>query len=271
MSSTPALRSAHADWLTVVAIAAIASSVNTGFHEGVHALTCLAVGGDLREYSALHVLCDTSLSQEKVVAASASLANLLVGTLIWRALPMTRRLRPELQYGLWLFMLLNWLAGAGYWMFSGAANVGDWALVIRGWAPHWLWRALMFILGTPLFVLFVWLALREFGQIVGGTPDEQIGRANRLALLSYGSVTGAIALAGLFHPNGLLSLPVVAGLLAVIGSASPLAWMMQWFRAKRFIKAAKAPLEIQRRWEIIAVAGVVVFIYAVVVGRTLYF
>ena len=47
------------DWLTVVAIAAIAISLTVASHEGVHAITCLAVGSSLEEYSALYVECDS--------------------------------------------------------------------------------------------------------------------------------------------------------------------------------------------------------------------
>ena len=56
------------DWLTVVAIGAIAISFNVAFHEGVHALTCLTVGSHLKEYSALYVSCESqTLTQKKLL------------------------------------------------------------------------------------------------------------------------------------------------------------------------------------------------------------
>ena len=68
---------AVSDWLTIMAIAAISLSLTTTLHEGVHALVCIAVGGDLREYSALHVLCESpSPTHAKFVAGSASLVNM---------------------------------------------------------------------------------------------------------------------------------------------------------------------------------------------------
>jgi hypothetical protein len=45
-------------------------------------------------------------------------------------------------------MMMNWFYGAGYFIFSGLSNVGDWAVVINGWDPNWLWRGLMPIVGT---------------------------------------------------------------------------------------------------------------------------
>jgi hypothetical protein len=272
MAQSSPNRSPIVDWLTVVAIAAIAISINVSFHEGVHALTCVAAGGDLREYSALHVDCRTTAPwQDKVVAGSASIANILAGTCLWLVLRRWGNLSPRPQFFCWLLMLMNWLYGAGYWMFSGVANIGDWATVIEGWGPHWLWRLAMAIVGTLFFLLFIWLGLRQFGRMVGGDASEQIGRANKLSLLSYATAAVVVLLAGVFFPYGLLSLPVTAGFLAVVGGLSPLAWMMQWFRARSFAKVDKAPLEIHRSWLWIAVAAVVVFLYAFVLGRTLYF
>jgi len=258
------------DWLTVVAIAAIAISLNVAFHEGVHALACVSLGSDLQEYSALHVTCQhAGVWQSKVEAGSAPLANLLLGTIAWRLLRRVRR--PSSRVLVWLFMLMNWLYGAGYWMFSGVANIGDWAVVIKGWQPPWLWRIALLLIGTPLFFFFVWLALRELGKFIGGTVPEQISRAAKIGFLAYVTSALVILLAGLFNPYGIWGLPAIAGLSAVLGALSPLLWMMQWFRAKGFVKLAGPPLEIQRNWRLIALSAAVVFVYVFVLGRTLYF
>ena len=85
-----------------------------------------------------------------------------------------------------------------------------------GWEPGWLWRVLLIVAGILLFLLFIWLALQEFGKMVGGDPNEQIQRANKLFTLSY--ITSFLVLlgAGFFCPYGLLGLPVTAGLAAVL-------------------------------------------------------
>jgi hypothetical protein len=272
MAQTPRTHSPIVDWLTVVAIAAIAISINVSFHEGVHALTCVVVGGDLQEYSALYAECQSTTTwQEKVVSGSAPIANLLLGTLLWLLLLRMRDLAPRAHFFLWLLMLMNWLYGAGYWVLSGVANIGDWAAVIEGWEPHWLLRVGMALSGVLLYMLFVWLALRLLGRMVGGDAGEQLGRASRLGLISYATAVVVVLLAGLFSPYGPLGLPAVAGLTAAVGALSPLFWMMRWFRAKAFPKPDRAPLEIHRSWLWVAMAGVVVFLYAFVLGRTLYF
>lgn len=271
MNPVASTRKPVVDWLTVVAIAAIAISLNLAAHEGVHALTCLAVGSHLQEYSALYISCPTPSPLGKVLAGSAPTYNIIAGVLLWIIVRNSRKQASEIWFFLWLFMLMNLLYGAGYWMFSGIANVGDMANVINGWEPSWLWRVLMTIVGSLLFMFFVWLALREFGKMVGGEADEQIRRANKLSLLSYATAFVVILGACLVCPPGLLSLPATAGLLAVIGALSPLLWMMQWFQAKSFVKLAKPPLEIHRKWQWLTAALIVVFTYVFVLGRTLYF
>jgi hypothetical protein len=272
MNSTPSNHKPDIDWLTVVAIAAIAISINVAVHEGVHALTCLAVGGRLKAYSALYVSCNTLTTwQGKIVDGSAPIFNIVAGGLLWVIVHNSRKQASETWFFLWLFMLMNWLYGAGYWVFSGIANVGDMATVISGWSPGWLWRVLMTIAGLLLFMLFIQLASLEFGKVIGGDSDEHIRRANKLGILSYFTSFVVVLIAGFFNPNGVLSLPVTAGLFAVAGGLSPLLWMMQRLRAKNFIKPGKKTLEIHRQWQWLVVAGVVVFLYVFVLGRTLYF
>ena len=263
----------NTDWLTIIAIAAIAISLTIAFHEGIHALSCIVLGGDLQAYSALYVDCiDLGTGQEKIVAGSASVANLILGTVCLAILRRSRQRSSEGQFFLWLFMLMNWLNGAGYWAFSGIGNLGDWAKVISGWEPHWLWRMGMAIFGLGVFMYCVWFALHELGKIIGGEEaSEQIGRANKLGILSYVAAILVIVLAGLNNPFGISSLPVIAGLIAVLGGMSPLVWMMQWFRAASFEKLPNKPLEIHRQWSWLSAAVVVVITYAFILGRTLYF
>jgi hypothetical protein len=272
MSQATTIRKPVVDWLTVVAIAAVAVSFNVGFHEGVHALTCLTVGGNLQEYSALYESCDSSSeSQAKIVAGSAPTFNLIVGVFVWIILRNGRKLSPETQFFLWLFMLMNWFYGAGYFILSGIANVGDWAVVINGWEPAWLWRIPMTLVGILSFMFFVRLGLHEFGKMVGGDGEEQFHRGHKLCVISYVSSFFVVLGAGLFCPYGFFSLPVVAGVIAVTGALSPFLYMMRWFRTDHFKKLVKEPLEIHRKWQWLFAAIIVVFTYVFILGRTLYF
>ena len=272
MSQTFADRKPVVDWLTVVAIAAIAISFTVAFHEGVHAITCLAVGGNLQEYSALYASCDNStVLQVRIVAGSAPTFNLIVGTLLWIILRNLRKQTPETWLFLWLLMLMNWFYGAGYFIFSGVSNIGDWAIVIAGWKASWLWRVLMTIVGLLLYVLFVRLVFQELGRMIGGKSGELILRAKKICTLCYVTSFVVILMAGFFCPYGPLGLPVLAGLTAVLGTLSPLMWMMRWFHTKYFQKPDREPLEIHRKWHWIVTSAIAMFMYTFITGRTLYF
>jgi hypothetical protein len=250
------------DWLTVVGLAALAMVLNVGFHEGIHALTTLAIGAKLRTYSALYIDSITSADwQMRVIAGSASIANILAGTVLWLVLRGARQGSLSGRWFIWLLMLMNWLYGAGYWMFSGAAGVGDWATVIAGWSGQTEWQIGMFVVGSLVFMLFVWLSLRVFGSIAAPAAGP--------AAVSYLTSAAVIALAGVFNPLGMGSLPVTAGLAASLGALSPLLWMMYWLRAKMFRKTATAPLVIPRSWPVIALAVAGAFVFCFLLGRSI--
>lgn len=224
-------------WLTLVAIAALAVSLNVAFHEGVHAVSCLILDGELYEYSALHVDCQqTQAWQLKVQAGSASIGNLILGTACWIALRRWRGESSDSRFFLWLFMLMNWFYGAGYWMLSGIANIGDWAIVVDGWQPHWAWRVGMAMVGALLFLLFVWQGLQELGKFIGGRAPGQIRRAVSMGIVTYMTSAMVVLLAGFANSHGILGLPALAGIMAALGALSPLLWMPQWFRADIFVK-----------------------------------
>lgn len=260
------------DWLTTIAIAAFVYSLMIFLHEGTHALTCPIVGQPIKEFGALYVDCGEGASQPlKIVAASAPLMNLILGFLALGLLRRSANRAPEWRWLIWLFMLMNFLTGAGYFMFSGIANIGDLAVVITGWEPAWLWRTSMALIGSIAFMGVVWLALKELGRMIGGREPELYQRAVKLGLTSYATAIAVVILTGLFNPHGFMSLPVTAGLAAALGAMSPLIWMMFWFRAPMFSKLPGEPLTISRRWGLIAGAFIWVTIYIVILGRTIYF
>jgi hypothetical protein len=272
MDATASKQTAVVNIPTVIAIGALVMSLNVALHEAVHAVACPLVGGDLQIYTALAVDCvGVTGAAGRFVAGSAPLINLVIGFALYAYLRREARLAGNAWYGVWLFMLASWLSGAGYLLFSGVANVGDMAAVIEGWSPPWLWRGLLLVVGAGAFMWVIALALRVFGTRVGGTRDEQFGRASRMAIFSYVGFILPIALAALFHPAGLNSLPVLAGLAAVLFGQSPLLWMMQWFRAAIFVKLPGEPLVVRSSPSIIVAAVVVVALYAFVLGRGITF
>jgi hypothetical protein len=91
--------------------------------------------------------------------------NLLFGAIFWPVLLRPQRYRPATRYFLVLAMAGNLFTGAGYFLFSGAFNFGDWAEVIRGVQPHWMWQAGLVMVGVASYyasMLAVAAAMKPF-------------------------------------------------------------------------------------------------------------
>jgi hypothetical protein len=146
----PALR--LPDLLTVTMIALVAYAASNVVHEGLgHGATCVALGGRPLVLSSVHFDCgDEAMGAlaRRGVAAAGTIANFSAGAFALLVYRMTNaRQKPRLAYFLWLFTTLNLLSGAGYFLFSGVGNIGDWADVARGVASPLVWRPAMGIGG----------------------------------------------------------------------------------------------------------------------------
>ena len=97
-------------------------------------------------------------------------------------------------------MTVNLLQAAGYWLFSGVGNVGDWAAVIEGWTPHGAFRLGLALVGWRLRGVVV-LSLRELAPFLGSGADR-LRRAVTLTVSAY--VAGGLlyVAAGLPNPVG---------------------------------------------------------------------
>src|SRR5438270_2985892 len=122
---------AKPDWLTVSAIAVVAHAVSVFIHEALgHAGACVAVGCTPHLLTSMQFQGDEhSLPKLAVDAISAggSAANLVAAAI---AILLLRRQRGPARSGwffLWLGASVNLLAAAGYPLYSGLANIGDWA------------------------------------------------------------------------------------------------------------------------------------------------
>ncbi len=257
------------DLLTVFGIALLVFSVTVTLHEGVHALVCIGLGGELVEFSAQHIDCNsTSAFNKKIVSGSAAVVNVLIGLVLYLQLRNPGGRSSLTNFTMWLFMLANLTSGVGYLAFSGVMGVGDYAVVIEGWQPAWLWRTLMAMLGFALFMVVVAVALNAIGRFIGGTDQkEQVARLQKVGLAAYGGAIFTAVMAGIFNPYGLSGLPAVAGIFAMVGGQSPLAWMAQWFQAEMFKKgSAENNLTFARSWPHIIAGVVAVAIYGFVLG-----
>jgi hypothetical protein len=113
--------------------------------------------------------------------------------------------------------------GAGCFFFSGVTNFGDWAAVISGLHPYWLWRTLLAVGGAATYY---YAAVRVAG--IGlvryvGVPREQQRRLRKLTIVPYVSAILLSSVASLMNPIG-IQLLWQSALPATVGGQSGLLW-----------------------------------------------
>lgn len=256
------------DTLTLVAIGAMAYAVATLIHEGAgHGTACVLGAGKPLVLSSVHFACDDagmSAAGRVLLAAGGTLANFAAGALLLIALRATPRASGHLRYFLWLAMAVNFMAAAGYFLYSGVGSIGDWAEVVRGRSPAWAWRAGLTVSGGILYIGVVLLVLQEMAPLIGA-DDRRLVRARQLAVVPYlaGGILSCIA--GLFNPVGMI-LVAISAAAASFGGTSGLAWMTGWLKSDRFPVSAESPPDIDRRWSWIVAGAIVTIIFIGVLG-----
>jgi len=265
---TPAANTTStAEIWTVVAIAAVAYVCASILHEGIgHGGACVLTGGKPVAISTVHFECD---HEGRLVAAGGTIVNFAAGLVCWLGLRIVSH-ATRLRYFLWLSMTINFLQAGGYFLFSGVGNIGDWAVVIQGFQPAWLWRVGLTMLGVGSYLIFVWIALLEMRPFLGQAEPERLQRAKKLTLVPY--FTGGIlsCVAGLFNPVGMI-LVAISAAAASFGGTSGLAWMWQMFRGDRIPRTAfeMPPLSRSLGWMI--TAGIMGVLFISVLGPGLKF
>lgn len=257
-----------ADWLTVIAVAAAVHAAVSLVHEGLgHGGACLLVGCRPHLLTTMQFQGDeTSVSSAgvKFIAAGGTIANMAAATI---ALAQLRRRRERANAGtffLWLFATVNLLQSAGYLMYSGVSNIGDWALVVRGLTPIWIWRGGLLVVGGCAYWLATRWAMSELGRRLRTSGAARVAEANRYTVTAY-AVGGLLSLAaGLFEPGGAF-IVVISGVAASLGGASALAWGPQMLRDPRLGEPPAEPaLCVARdwRWIVAGAVAAVVFVFA---------
>jgi len=210
------------DPVTIVAIAIIATAITSFIHEGLgHGGMCMATGGHPLVLSTVHFECS---AEPRLVAAGGTLANLIFGTLFWIGLLAVRK-SASWRYFFWLLMTFNLFDAGGYFLFSGVGNFGDWAVVIQGLHPAWIWRTGLVVLGiVTYFFCFVPLSLYESRPFLGKHPENRLRRGRQLMLIPYFTSGILACIAGALNPVGPL-LILVSAAAASFGGKSGLAWM----------------------------------------------
>jgi len=260
-------RGGSPDTLTIIAIAIVATVIGDVLHEGGgHGGACLLAGGHPLAFSTVHFDCD---NDGRLVAAGGTIVNFIAGLLFWFASRSVTR-STHLRYFLWLSMTLNFFAAGGYFLFSGVGNIGDWAVVIAGFQPAWLWRIGLTLLGVSSYGLFMWIALLEMRPFLPKAGLERWKRARKLSLVPYFTDGILSCIAGLFNPVGMI-LVAISAAAASFGGASGLCWMWNWLKGPRIPAGSFEMPTLTRSPGWIVAASILAVVFVTVLGPGLKF
>lgn len=249
------------DLLTICAVSVVAAILANVLHEGVgHALTALLSGA---QSGLLTTVAWSSPFDSRLVEAAGTLANLAAGLILWFGLRSARNGSVSARYFLLLACGFNLLSGTGYFFFSGISNFGDWAAVISGLNPHWLWRVLLVGIGAASYyacVLVVGLGLVRYV----GVPRWDLKRMRKLTIIPYFSAILLLSIAAILNPLG-IQLLWESALPATAGGQSGLLWLPYYIPRGTAPKQGTEQLARSYLW--ITVATALACLYIAVLGH----
>jgi len=245
---------------TWIAIAGVAYTLANVAHEGLgHGGACLLVHGHPQILTSLHFGWDEASVGEgarRFIAAGGTIVNLALGVI---ALLLLRAWKGGAhgRLFLWLFAMINLFQAAGYWMFSGIGNIGDWAEVVKGWHPAWAWRGGLAVIGGLAYTGVAKVAAEVLRPWIGA--ERPLARARSLALGAY--FTGGLlyCVSGLFNPEGLV-LVLISGAAASFGGTSGLLWFHEFLRGGTPASDPALALPAHRGWMVAGLVAAALFI-----------
>jgi hypothetical protein len=248
------------DTLTVVAISLLAAMLASMLHEGVgHALPALLMGA---QSGVLSTVAWSSTFESKWVDAGGALVNIAAAGMLWLGLRLFKNASARTRYFLLIACAFNLFDGTGYFFFSGVTDFGDWAQVIAGAHPHWLWRTILIVVGVAAYygaVLVLGLGfVRYFGIALNNS------RLRKLTIVPYVSAIALVAVSALFNPIG-IQLVWQSAIPATAGAHSGLLWFRYYIR--KGIAPTRSAGGIERSYLWISTAAVLSLIFIVVLGR----
>jgi hypothetical protein len=249
------------DRLTLIAISALACIVQNVLHEGLgHGVTAWLSGAHQLTISTVALQSDLDT---RWISADGTLVNLFFAAIFWLLLMNPQRYRLTTRYFLVLAMAGNLFTGTGYFFFSGVTNFGDWAAVIRGLEPHWMWQFGLVVVGVASYyasMLVVRAKLRPFQQ-------EDSRRLRGLCWTPYFTDGILAGFGGLLNPAGLFYV-IASALPSTLGANAGLLSLPSMMRRhSRNQEKEVAPIGCSIVW--IAAAAVASLLFIFVLGRGL--
>ena len=251
------------DRLTLIAISALACILQDVLHEGLgHGVTAWLSGAHRVTLST--VALDSDIDT-RWISANGTLVNLLFAAIFWLVLLRPQRYRPATRYFLVLALAGNLFTGTGYFLFSGVFNFGDWAAVIRGFEPHWIWQLGLVLLGVASYYASMLVVAAQLKPFQGS--GESSRRLRVLCWTPYFTDGILAGLGGLLNPLGLFYV-IASALPSTLGANAGLlslpSMMRKWSRSE---ETQVGPIPRSAAW--IATAAVASLLFIFVLGRGL--
>lgn len=245
--------------LTLIALGDLAFILADTTHEALgHGLATLAVGGVPVLLTSSYL--STSGHYSRWIPAAGGIANVIVGLIALVCTRPARKAAPSLLYFLILVAAFNLLFAAAYPFYSGVALFGDWASVIAGLAPAWVWRALLIVCSVSLYLLFLSLLAFAIRPFCGASDCASIERLRHITLIPFLSALVVACIAGVFNPQGWINMFTAA---APAAAASFGITQLDHFRAALTSDPASplaGPIPARPAWIAAAVLATILFV-----------
>ena len=249
------------DRFTVIAVSALACILQDVLHEGLgHGVTAWLSGSRQVTLSTVALQSDV---ETRWVSANGTLVNLFFAAIFWLLLLRPQRYKPTIRYFLVLAMAGNLFTGTGYFFFSGVTNFGDWAAVIRGLQPHWLWQLGLVVVGVASYYASVLVVAEQLKPFQG---NDQSSRRLRVLCWTPYFTDGILAgLGGLVNPLGLFYV-IASALPSTLGANAGLLSLPSMMRRMSRSEAPQVgPIRRRPAWIVAASVASLLFIF--VLGR----
>ena len=191
---------AHDDGWTLGAIGIAAYVLADIVHEVIgHGTACLMHGARITLLTSVYFRCS---ARTPLIAAAGPTANLVAAGLAWFVQRRSRIVDAGLRLLTLMTFAFNLFWGAGSMVFHSITNQDDWAIAVAGLEPPWLWRSVLVVIGSGVYVLGTRRVIRTLSVFVGNDASSASARARRLVFVPYAAAGAAACVAAAFYmPN----------------------------------------------------------------------